>query len=157
MKITLSKSRGGITPSLLAKVKRAENPQRALEAMGLAVVSLAKRNFTMPAGRPAAWAPLKPATITAKKRAGRSEKPLQRTGTLAKSPRVTKVTRSTVTVGSDRKAGGQSLAAIHQLGAPKAKIPARPFFPFHGSTGQPTAKAQSLIRQAALASLELEK
>lgn len=156
MRISL-KSRDTITPDLLDKVKRAKNPQRALEAMGLAVVSLAKRNFTMPAGRPAAWAPLKPATVKAKKRAGRSENPLQRTGTLAKSPRVTNVTRSKVTVGSDRKAGGHSLAAIHQLGAPKAKIPARPFFPFDGSTGKPTAKAAQLIKEAARATLELEK
>lgn len=156
MRISL-KSRDAITPALLDKVKRAKNPQRALEAMGLAVVSLAKRNFTMPAARPAAWAPLKPATVKAKKRAGRSENPLQRTGTLAKSPRVTNVTRSKVTVGSDRKAGSHSLAAIHQLGAPKAKIPARPFFPFNGSTGSPTPKAAKLIKEAARASLELEK
>lgn len=157
MKISLSKSGGGITPQLLEKVKKAKNPQRALEAMGLSVVSLAKRNFTMPAGRPTAWAPLKPATISAKKRAGRSEKPLQRTGTLAKSPRVAGVTRSTVTVGSDRKAGSQSLASIHQLGAPKAHVSPRPFFPFHANTGKPTHQADRLIREAALATLLLEK
>lgn len=156
MKITL-KSRDTITPDLLDKVKRAKNPQRALEAMGLTVVSLAKRNFTMPAGRPAAWAPLKPATIAAKRRAGRSENPLQRTGTMAKSPRVIKVTSASVTVGSDRKAGSHSLAAIHQLGAPKANISARPFFPFDGSTGKPTPKAQKLIKEAARASLKLEE
>lgn len=156
MKITLTKTRDGITPSLRASLKRAEAPQKALEAMGLVVVSMAKRAFTMPSFRPAPWAPLRPKTIQQKKQAGRSDKPLQRTGTLAKSPRVIRATRTTVTVGSDRKAGGLSLAAIHQLGAPKASIPERPFFPFI-KDGKPTQKAKRLMLEAAQRTLQLER
>ena len=150
MTISMLKARDAITPALKAKLKKAQNPQKALEAMGLAVVSIARRAFTAEQFRPAGWAALKPATIQAKKKAGRSEKPLQRTGTLAKSPRVMAVTRTTVTVGSDRKAGAHSLAAIHQLGTKDGRIPARPFFPFD-KQGRPTARARKNILAAATA------
>ncbi|MES2596420.1 MAG: phage virion morphogenesis protein [Verrucomicrobiota bacterium] len=154
MTISLIKTKDAITPALRAKLKRVQNPRPALEAMGLAVVSLAKRSFTTPSVRAAAWAPLKPATIKAKQKAGRSEKILQRTCTLAKSPRITKLTTKNVTVGSDRKAGTHSLAAIHQLGAPKANIPARPIFPFD-KAGRPTDRARKNVLSAGDAALRL--
>lgn len=154
MTISMIQTRDVLTPSLKAKLKQAADPRPALEAMGLAVVSIAKRSFTTPTLRAATWPALKPATIKAKVKAGRSEKPLQRTGTLAKSPRITKLTSRNVTVGSDRKAGTHSLAAIHQLGAPKAGIPARPFFPFD-KAGRPTERARRLTLAAAESALNL--
>lgn len=156
MKISIHKTKDLVTPSLKAKLRQVQNPRPALEAMGLAVVSLAKRSFSAPALRAAPWPALKPATITAKKKAGRSEKPLQRTGTLAKSPRIIEVTARNVTVGSDREAGSHSLAAIHQLGAPAAKIPARPIFPFD-QNGRPTDRARRNVISAAQGALKLQK
>lgn len=156
MKISISKTKDLVTPSLKANLQKVSSPRPALEAMGLAVVSLAKRSFTSAAVRAAPWPALKPATIVAKKKAGRSEKPLQRTGTLAKSPRITEVTSRNVTVGSDRKAGSHSLAAIHQLGAPAAKIPARPMFPFD-KNGKPTDRARRNVISAAEAALKIQK
>lgn len=155
MKILLSKSKDILTPSLAAKMARAKNPKRALEAMGLAVVSLAQRAFTQSGLRASPWDALKPATISAKKRQGYGSKPLRSSGALAQSPRVVKATTRAVTVGSDRRVGSHSLAAIHQLGTKDGRIPARPFFPFN-KDGRPTEKASRNIKSAAKRSLDLE-
>lgn len=156
MKISIHKTKDLLTPDLKARVAKAKAPKKALEAMALAVVSLATRSFTQASARPATWAPLKPATIAAKIRAGRSTKPLIRTATMSQSPRVVRVTDKTATVGSDRRVGGESLAAIHQLGTKDGKIPARPFFPFT-KDGKPSPTARRNIIAAAKASLALER
>lgn len=156
MQISFTKTKDVITPSLRAKLAKAKNPQKALEAMGLAVVSLTQRAFTQSSLRPSPWAALKPATLKAKQRKGYGSKPLRNSGTLAQSPRVIKATSKTVTVGSDRRVGSHSLAAIHQLGSTDGRIPARPFFPFDDK-GKPTAKASRNIIAAAKASLKLEE
>lgn len=156
MQIRLTQTTNVITPSLRAKMAKAKNPQKALEAMGLAVVSLAQRAFTQSSLRPSAWAALKPATIKAKQRKGYGSKPLRNSGSLAQSPRVIKASARSVTVGSDRRVGSHSLAAIHQLGSTAGKIPARPFFPFD-SDGKPTDKARRNIIAAAESALRLEQ
>ena len=156
MKITLKRSRDVLTPDLAARMQRAKNPRKALEAMGLTVVSMALRAFTQPSLRPSPWLPLKVRTILAKKKAGFGSKPLIRSGALAHSPRVVTVTGSTVTVGSDRKAGGQSLAAVHQFGTKDGHIPARPVWPFD-KLGRPTTAASRNLKAAAKAALKLER
>lgn len=153
MKIQLSKSRDILTPDLRRRLAKAQNPKKALEAMGLTVVSMAQRAFTQASLRPDAWAPLKPATLKAKARKGYGSKPLVSSGSLAQSPRILTTTSRNVTVGSDRKAGSHSLAAIHQLGTDK--IPARPFFPFT-KDGRPTDKARRNILSAAKRALDSE-
>ncbi len=78
------------------------------------------------------WTPLKPATIKRKK----SSKPLIQYGDLRQSINVKPIVRGSVFVGVPRAAirkrgqKGKSLmniAAVHEYGAPKAGIPARPF------------------------------
>jgi len=154
MNISMIKSRDILTPELRAKIAKTKAPKKALEAMGLAVVSMTQRAFTQPALRISAWAPLKPATIKAKGRAGFGSKTLISSGSLAHSPRVTSLTSKAVTVGSDRKVGGYSLAGIHQLGT--TSIPARPFFPFDPQ-GRASARAAKNIKTAARAALALER
>jgi phage gpG-like protein len=141
-----------LTPALKRHLATISNAQPVLEAMGLAVVSLASRALTQPALRPQNWSPLKPATIKAKNRDGYGSKPLIRSGTLSQSPRVISATRRTVTVGSDRRVGAHSLAAIHQLGTRDGRIPARPFFPF-SRDGQPTQRALKSVNSAARAAI----
>lgn len=156
MKITVTKTRDILTPDLKARARRAKFPKKALEAMGLAIVSLAQRAFTQPSLRPSVWPPLKAATIKAKKRKGYGSKPLISSAALAHSPRVVAVDSRKVVVGSDRRAGRHSLAAIHQLGSSDGRVPARPFFPFT-KTGQPTDRARRTVQAAARRALDLER
>lgn len=154
MKFTLKKTRDVLGPDLASRAAKAKNPKKALEAMGLTVVSMAVRAFTQASLRPAAWSPLKAATIRAKKRLGYGSKPLVRSGALAHSPRVVAVTTKSVTVGSDRAAGTKSLAAIHQLGT--KTIPARPVWPFD-KNGKVTPLGSRNLKAAARRALQLER
>lgn len=156
MKITVTKTRDILTPDLKARARRAKNPRKALEAMGLSIVSLAQRAFTQASLRPSVWPPLKAATIKAKKRKGYGSKPLIASAALAHSPRVVAVDSRKVVVGSDRRAGSHSLAAVHQFGSKDGKIPARPFFPFTKS-GRPTERARRSAQSAARRALDLER
>lgn len=156
MKLTLKKTRDVLGPDLSARLRKAKNPRKALQAIGLAVVSMQQRAFTQASLRPAVWAPLKPATIKAKKKAGYGSKPLISSGALAHSGRIVKATTRTVTVGSDRRVGSESLAAIHQMGTKDGKVPARPTWPFD-KQGRPTQRADKAIKAAARAALDLER
>lgn len=155
-----------LTPDLARLHANANDRSGLHSAIGLGLVSLAKRAWTDPAKRPKSW-PAKtngaPAT-------------LRDTGTLAKSIRVVAATDDRVTIGSDRV-----YAAIHQLGGrtrahiirptggrkalripgigfrksvkhPGSNVPARPFLPFDES-GRPTAQAITMIRQVTRARL----
>lgn len=115
-------TRDAISPSLVKNLRSAKDPQPALRAAGEVLVQMAKRSFDEPALRVSPWAPLKPATIKAKARAGKSNAVLKSSGTLWRSLRVIGVDKTRVVVGSDRPYAG-----YHQLGT--AHIPARPFFP----------------------------
>ncbi len=145
MKVSYTIVSDTVTPDLKARLARVQNPEPALRRMGEELAEWAKNAFTIPANRPAAWAPLSPRTLAKKKKEGHGNKPLIASGTLARSPRVISVTRSEVVIGSDRetkKGSGISLAAIHQLGAPRRGIPARPFFPFLNGQTMPAARAR---------------
>ena len=118
-----------MTPDLKLRLERVEHPGPALRKMGFLMAQWAQDAFRNPAKRATEWADLKPATLKKKKGRGST---LVFHGVLKRSPRVVSCDDRSVVVGSDRRAGTYSLAAIHQLGAPRAKIPARPFFPFSG-------------------------
>lgn len=157
MQVKIQLVRDDITPSLTRNLTAARSPSRALRAGGQAIVSLALRAFTTPSVRPNPWAPLSPRTLKART-SGRTKRkgtlPLMATTTLSRSPRVTGADNASVTVGSDRRAGGYSLAAIHQLGAPARRIPARPFFPFYAD-GRLTLTASAAFKAALKAALNL--
>jgi len=112
----------------LRKLAGGVDKRPILEAMGLQLVSITQRSFNDESQRAAAWAPLKPATLAQKLKAGKSSAILKRNVVLARSWRVGAVTPSTVTVGTDRP-----YAPYHQFGAPKRGIPARPMLPFTGT------------------------
>ena len=171
MKVTYTIVSDTVTPDLKARLARVQNPEPALRRMGEVLVNWARQAFRNASKRPAPWAPLSPKTLAQKKKKGYGSKPLIASGALARSPRVVAVSRSEVTVGSDRRAtaeawaavtkskkkaaqlratagagGNYSLAAIHQLGAPRRRIPARPFFPFvNGQTMQEARAAVAAV------------
>jgi phage gpG-like protein len=139
---------------LKKRIAKAKDTEKALEAAGLVVVSMAKRAFNDEDARPGTWEPLKPATIAEKKRAGKSSAILKRDGVLAKSPRVIEVTKTKVTIGTDR-----AYAAVQQFGSSKSSgrgsgIPARPFFPFD-LEGNITTKGRQSVEKALIKSLDL--
>lgn len=155
MKITVTKIRDALTPDLRRKMATAKNPRKALQAIGLTVTSLTQRAFTQPSLRPSPWPALKAATIKAKRRDGYGSKPLMSSTMLSRSPRIVSVDQRSVTVGSDRKAGGQSLSAVHQYGTKDKRVPARPHWPFTRD-GRPTARAAAAMTSAAKAALRFE-
>jgi phage virion morphogenesis protein len=132
--------RNGISPELARRAAAVRDKWPILHAMGAELTSITKKNFTESSMRPAPWAPLKPATLARKKGRGGI---LRLTGAMMQSIRITEVTSSTVTVGSDRPQ-----AAIHQLGGRTGKnhavnMPPRPFFPI--LNGRLTPLAQERI------------
>lgn len=150
MQLKLHKTRDGITPDLARLAARAVNTRAALWQGGQAAVSIAKRAFGDASLRAASWPALKDSTLAARARKGQGSAPLRRAkvgGWLWESLRVMDAGNRSVTIGSDRRVGKYSLAAIHQLGAPRAHIPARPFFPFNAD-GQPTPMARERIEMA---------
>ncbi len=149
MQLKLHKVSDGITPELRRLAARAINTRAALLQGGQAAVSLAQRAFGDANLRPAAWPALKESTLAERARKGQGSAPLRRAkgGALWESLRVMDAGNRSVTIGSDRVVGKYSLAAIHQLGAPRAHIPARPFFPFDAD-GRPTAAARERIEMA---------
>lgn len=114
-------TRNQISPDLARKLRAADDPRRALQAAGLVIESIAKRAFREPGARSSPWAELSPATVKAKRRAGKSTAILIRDALLARSPRITGLTRTSVTIGTDRP-----YARYHQLGKGTMY---RPFFP----------------------------
>jgi phage gpG-like protein len=149
MKIEVIKTRDVLTPSLREHLATCSNPHKALEAMGLVIVSMAQRAFTNASLRPSAWAALSDATLASKRRAGYGSKPLINEGTLAASPRIVSVSSKNVTVGSDRPYAG-----YQQLGTDT--IPGRPFFPFDDN-GRPSASARRRMLSAAHRALKLHQ
>ena len=142
MKVTYTVVSDTVTPDLRARLARVQNPEPAMRRMGQVLVNWARQAFRDESKRPATWPGLSPKTLAQKKKKGYGSRPLIASGLLSRSPRVVSVGRDEVVVGSDRAVGTYSLAAIHQLGAPKRKIPARPFFPFVSGRTRPEAQAQ---------------
>lgn len=147
MRIIIKKTKDTLTPDLRRRLRKLQDPKPSLKAMGTVIVSLAMRAFTDASLRPSAWAPLSQRTLQRRKADGRGSKPLMRTGVLSRSPRITRLTKSSVHTGSDRR-----YAVHHQFGT--STIPARPFFPFD-EHGRPTAKARTLMMSAARKTLGL--
>jgi phage virion morphogenesis protein len=144
--------RNGISPALARRARAIADRRPILEAMGMELVSITKRNFTDATLRPSVWAPLKPATIKAKKgKGGILRGP---NAVLQRSIRVTSVTNDQVVAGTDRP-----YAAIHQLGGRagqggKAVIPARPYFPVLHNQLTPEARRRiNRVGQLKIASL----
>ena len=138
-----------IAPSLRRLLAKAENAEPAMRAAATVVTSMARDAFTNEAVRPSAWAPLRPFTLARKAELGYGSKPLIASGVLARSPRTIETSRTHALVGSDRRVGDYSLAAIHQLGAPKAHVPPRPFFPF-SAAGKATETVRRRVRDVLL-------
>ncbi|MDX2273611.1 MAG: phage virion morphogenesis protein [Cyanobacteriota bacterium] len=90
-------------------------------------VVTAFKQETSPAGQ--AWPELKPVTIRRKSRNSRSiNKKLRDTGTLYDSI-VARALPDGAVIGTNQRVGSYSLGAIHQYGAPRRRIPPRPFLP----------------------------
>jgi phage gpG-like protein len=172
-----------ISPALARLIVQVKDRRPVLEAMGTQLVTITKKAFNDASLRAATWPPRKVTGPTegakiyknqygtfskrsSRESGGGDGHPLlKKTGALWQSIRITEITATSVTVGSDRK-----YAAIHQLGGeitPKAAkalrffsggrwwtvkkvtMPARPFFPFLG--GQMTALAAKKVEDIATA------
>lgn len=123
MQATLKITRDTVSRDLLKKLKAAADPKLALEAAGLVIVQRAVRAFDDPGVRPAPWQALAASTLASKAKVGKSNAILKRDGVLWRSIRVTGLTKSNVTIGTDR-----FYAKFHQMGT--KRMAARPFFPF---------------------------
>lgn len=135
--VGLKITRNTLEPGLRSRVRQLQNPRPVLEAMGTALVSYSKRSFNQASLRAAPWPNKKdgsPAT-------------LKRKGSLWQSIRIGAITKTTVTVSSDRP-----YAPVHQLGAKDGKIPSRPFLPV--IAGKLTEPAQRSVNAAASAKLK---
>jgi len=155
---TQTKIRDGISPALERAIRASRNSRAVLEAMGTAMVSLTVRAFRQPALRPgsADW--------------GKSR--LYKSGALKHSIRITSLTDSSVSVGSDRpyaiyhqfgtrpyRIRSRSAAALFWKGAAHPVrsvnhpgLPARPFFPVDAN-GSMTALGTRRVSAAARAKL----
>jgi len=135
-----------VSPMLAKVMAGVAHPRKILNAIGTSFATAAQDAFDDPAMRPAPWAPKK---AFKKTRGGKLKtKLLVDSGMLRRSPRVTKADDTSVTVGTSR-----TYAAYHQLGAPRAGIPARPFFPVDAA-GAVIPKAAERLRQAGEAALQ---
>ncbi len=126
--------------TIAAARKRAKNPAPALEAVAAKIktrIDVGFRRGHSPGGRK--WAPLKPATLKAKKRRNQSPKPLIGVGGergLQGAVRVATKGRRTIVMGVTGKPA--SYGAVHLFGSSKRNIPARPFLPVRGRPGSVT-------------------
>lgn len=107
----LTVQRDNLTPLLRAMLASARKPQEALEPMGMALVSMAKRAHTDASLRPHVW--------PAKKDGSKST--LQDTTTLRRAWRVGSVGKDYVTVVNDRP-----YAAVHHEGGTTLPFIMRP-------------------------------
>jgi phage virion morphogenesis protein len=124
-----------ITLKDLQKLERRLQSPRLFKAWGQYLERRIVKSFrseTSPAGQK--WAPLKPATR--KRKGSKTRRPQSRypkkilrdMGDLYQSIN-SQINPDGVTTGTNRQVGSYSLGAIHQYGAPRAGIPARPFLP----------------------------
>jgi phage gpG-like protein len=138
--------RDDITPDIRKKLKGMKDLGPILRAMGTQIVSLTKRAFRDPSLRAAPWKNKKKWDPIEERLVEGGPSNLIAKGMLMSSIRITSLSKSNVTIGTDRKYG-----AIHQLGgvirpkkakalvftiggvtirAGKVTMPARPYFPF---------------------------
>ncbi len=138
--MSLVKIQDTISPDLLAKARACGNPQRYLQAMGTAAVSMARRAFVEPGLRPSTWAPRK-------KEPKKPHPLLQDTHTLIDSIRTDGLTDKSINIVSSTP-----YAAAHQFGYSPRNLPARPFLPFDkdGNLTPAGAKKVEMALRAAL-------
>jgi phage gpG-like protein len=134
----LTQTSDTLSPDLRSKARALRNPRPILEAMGLAAEQLTKRAFNEPGLRPSPWPAKKDGSVAT----------LRKNQMLSRSPRVTSLNSSVVTIGSDRR-----YAAIHQMGGKTRPMPARPFFPFFGAAQKPTERLKVEIDRVVRARL----
>jgi phage virion morphogenesis protein len=106
---------------------RASDLTPALKNIGEYMRFSTAGNFKLeksPDGQP--WKKLSPKYAQKKAKAKAIQKKLQFTGDLRASIAYSVSPRS-VEIGTNKKVGSYSLGAIHQFGAPRRNIPARPF------------------------------
>lgn len=89
------------------------------------------------------WAPLQESTKKKKKK--RKNQILRETGTLY-STVAARATADGAVVGTNQVVGSYSLGAIHQFGAPRRNIPARPFLPMDAQ-GQALPQLQAELQE----------
>jgi hypothetical protein len=148
MKIEVIKTCDVLTPSLRKHLATCSNPHKALEAMGLVIVSMAQRAFTNASLRPSAWAALSDATLASKRRAGYGSKPLINEGTLSpqapgssrSAPRTSLSAQTATTLATSSSAQTPSLAG-HS--SPSMTTGAHRPAPAAGCSRQPTAPSNS--------------
>jgi phage gpG-like protein len=127
--LTISVSKFNLPPDFEAKLT---NPKPLFQQWASYLDSITVTAFkseSSPAGVP--WAALSPAYAKRKaadKKARYGLKKLKYTGVLFDSLAAT-ILPDGVRVGTNVSVGKYSLGAIHQYGAPKRNIPARPFLP----------------------------
>lgn len=119
-----------VSPDLRRLVAMGGNMGPLMQAIGVGVVSLAKRAFNDASLRPSVWANKKDGTAAT----------LKKDAVLWRSIRVVSAEAARVMVGSDRP-----YAAIHQLGGKTRPMPARPYMPFD-STGNITNQGDKTVR-----------
>jgi phage gpG-like protein len=132
-----------LTPALLGKLARISDPLPVLRAAGAALASASTRSFREPAFRVEPWAPLKPATLKAKRGRGGI---LIRDAVLFRSILAAEPAGDEIEVGTDRAYG-----LFHQFGT--RRMPARPFIPISGDDTLAPAAAQ-MVAEATEAALE---
>jgi len=121
-----------------------------LKAVGSAIAELAGRAFNDESVRAAPWAPLAPATVAQKLKAGTMTAILKRHGLLWHSFRVGAVTVGSETDASVTVVSDRPYAGYHQTGT--ARMPARPMLPIT-TGGQLTLLARRNLLDAAKAVL----
>jgi len=123
--ITVTLIRDEISPELqrIARELSGAGRRRVLQVLGAGLVNLTQQAFKDASLRPLPWPPLKyrKEFNAAGKRIGI---PLVKTGQLMRGIHISELTEDHVTVQPT-----VPYAIYHQLGAPKAHIPPRPFFP----------------------------
>lgn len=135
-----------LTPKLrkLALSLGPDGRRGVLRAMGTALVAFTQEAFRNPANRPLRWDKLKgPLRPDGTRGPPRDGTPLLKTRMLMTNIHIAELSDKSVSV-----AAAQDYGVHHQFGAPKAKIPPRPFFPFHPD-GRPFARGEKAVRQAA--------
>lgn len=140
IKVTLVKDT--ISPDLARKARALgpEGRRAVLRALGAELLSITQGAFKDTALRPLVWPPLK---------FRKGGMPLIKTGQMMRGIHIAELTDDHVTVQPS-----VPYAVYHQLGAPKAHIPPRPYFPFTPGSSDPVAWAKTRLDAIAKAAVD---
>lgn len=133
--------------------RRAADLSPVMRNIAQALESETEGNFQNQRGAGGGWPALKPATVRERQRQGYggASPILQRTGALARSIE-SRYGPAFAEAGTSQKTPGGvwSLGAIHQFGAPKRNIPARPFLPVDAAGRLQAETQQTILEQIQL-------